>query len=780
MNLAMTLKQLFTDITQEQIPSVRPPAGRAGKIVREGEGKKGCVILLKVPQKNMGNILFQHSNTPLTPLASAHLCAETLRCVGTKPHTQRGTFSIKFKFCVTSIIHKSLLFLIFSFQILSAQNFVFNPHKFGVNLFAGGIDNPRFQFVDIDGDGDNDLFIFDKDEKLWFYRNINGSLRLEPNTTFGVAVGSWFYFVDIDNDGDKDCMTNGNFSEVSLFTNVGSTTSPQFQLTTSALLDTAGNEMYSERFSIPTFADIDGDGDADFFSGGSIGSISYYKNVGSPALPRFAFITSAFGGIIIQGGPGSLPKALHGASGIEFFDVDSNGVLDLFWGDLFNPSLYFLKNNGTKQIPNIALHDSTYPKEDKIKTFGFNFPQHADVDRDGKIDLMISCVFPNVGYDNFMFYKNVGTNAQPLYSLQTKNFIPMIDAGSRSGVAAADFDGDGDIDLCVSSADGAINIYQNNGTQFSPQYSAAPTSVININGDFYLIAASGDLNGDGKPDLVVGNFDGKLKTFLNTSANGLISFSQAPHPLDAFNVGQNAAPCIADIDGDGKLDVLIGNSAGQLLFLKNTGTNTSPSYTSETFFNSIDVGNDAIPFVIDVDKDSVLDLLIGNSEGKIYHYKRTPAATTKFELVTKIFQSIDLKTQSAPCIIDIDGDGDNDLLLGNGKGGLFFYENTTMLSAENKQIVIPTDVALRQNFPNPFNPATTISFSLPTNAFVSLKIFDVLGREIETLINVDMNLGEHFLFWNAANFPSGSYFYRLFVNNKEQHYIVTKVMSLIK
>lgn len=673
----------------------------------------------------------------------------------------------------------TFLLLCCTLQILLSQNFVFNPHKFGTNLFAGGIDNPRFQFVDIDSDGDPDLFIFDKDEKLWFYQNINGSYQLEPNGIPNLQIGSWFRFVDIDNDGDKDCFTNGNFSEVSLYTNVGSPNSLQFQLTSPALTDTSGIELFSERFSIPTFADIDGDGDYDFFSGGSNGSITFYKNIGTPVSPQFTFITSEFGGINIQGGGGSFPKALHGASGIEFFDADSNGVLDLFWGDYFNGSLYFLKNKGTLQNPNISLSDSTYPKEDIINTIGFNIPQHVDVDGDGIIDLMVGCVFPTVDRDNFMFYKNVGTNAQSFYQRQTKNYIPMIDVGSRSTVTSADFDGDGDFDLCVGSAEGTIHIFPNTGTQSNPIFSVQSTFSFNIANNFYLVVTSGDLNSDGKPDLLIGSFDGKLRTFYNTSESGIFSFDQQSHPVTAFSVGQNSAPFLIDIDNDGDHDVLVGNSGGQFIILKNIGTNVSPSYVSETTTELIDVGNDAIPVAIDVDTDGILDILIGNNEGTIHHYKRSPETTNKFVLVTKNFQGLSIKTQSASFFVDIDHDGDVDLFLGNGKGGVFYYEND-LIASVNKNQNIPTTFVLKQNYPNPFNPLTTISFSIPENSFVLLKIFDVLGREVETLINVNMNSGKHSVVWNATNKTSGSYFCRLDVQFQNSTASKTIIMSFIK
>ena len=78
-----------------------------------------------------------------------------------------------------------------------------------------------------------------------------------------------------------------------------------------------------------------------------------------------------------------------------------------------------------------------------------------------------------------------------------------------------------------------------------------------------------------------------------------------------------------------------------------------------------------------------------------------------------------------------------------------------------EQSGLPADYALDQNYPNPFNPATTISFSLPSKSFVSLKVFDALGRVVSTLVLEELPAGTYSRQWNAADLPSGMYFYRL-------------------
>jgi hypothetical protein len=79
----------------------------------------------------------------------------------------------------------------------------------------------------------------------------------------------------------------------------------------------------------------------------------------------------------------------------------------------------------------------------------------------------------------------------------------------------------------------------------------------------------------------------------------------------------------------------------------------------------------------------------------------------------------------------------------------------------NELSLSPSSFVLHQNYPNPFNPSTIISFSIPSRSFVSLRIFDLIGRRVATLINEYQNAGTHFATFNATNLSSGIYFYRL-------------------
>ncbi len=89
---------------------------------------------------------------------------------------------------------------------------------------------------------------------------------------------------------------------------------------------------------------------------------------------------------------------------------------------------------------------------------------------------------------------------------------------------------------------------------------------------------------------------------------------------------------------------------------------------------------------------------------------------------------------------------------------------------------IANSFMLYQNYPNPFNPVTTIKFQIPENTFTSLKIYDVAGKEISTIVNENLSRGEYEYLWNANSFPSGIYFYRL----ETESYTHTRKMILVK
>jgi Concanavalin A-like lectin/glucanases superfamily/Secretion system C-terminal sorting domain len=106
---------------------------------------------------------------------------------------------------------------------------------------------------------------------------------------------------------------------------------------------------------------------------------------------------------------------------------------------------------------------------------------------------------------------------------------------------------------------------------------------------------------------------------------------------------------------------------------------------------------------------------------------------------------------------------------------------TKDLSTLTVTVGLPKTFALDQNFPNPFNPTTTIGYELSANTFVTLKVYDVLGREVATLVNGQQNAGVYKVSLNASDYSSGTYFYRLVaLGSNGQRFVSVKKLVLLK
>ena len=132
----------------------------------------------------------------------------------------------------------------------------------------------------------------------------------------------------------------------------------------------------------------------------------------------------------------------------------------------------------------------------------------------------------------------------------------------------------------------------------------------------------------------------------------------------------------------------------------------------------------------------------------------------------------------------------NDRISQSTADALIFSANGVidLISADNpnpnpvtlEQLTTPEVYSVSQNYPNPFNPATTIEYSIPENASVSLKIYDMLGKEVAQLVNKAQDKGTYIVNWNASSFSSGIYFYRISATGSKGNFTDTKKMILSK
>ncbi len=490
--------------------------------------------------------------------------------------------------------------------------------------------------ADVDGDGDLDLAVAHSGGRLHLLRNGGNGNFTDASANlpqFLYPIGNALVFADVDGDGDDDLVVaclglslllanNG----AGVFTDVtAAQLPPLFQ---SARAVAAG--------------DLDGDGDVDLVLGGGP-----YPSLPLPHSPTIV-LRNLGGGTFQDSSATSLPANSGVATAVALADVDGDGDLDLAVGKEGLPrQLYRNLGNGTfldvsaTNLPGIGALDFT-----NALVFG-------DVDRDGDLDLVCGNDDPVLGGRQNRLFTNDGAGA---FTDATALRLP-IDNEPTKALALGDVDGDLDLDLLVGNRfgnrleqnDGAGRFYDVTASELPT--AAGPTSAL----------ALGDVDGDGDQDLILA---GRSRLFRNdgtgTFADATAQLPPLPQPSTTVVLG--------DVDGDGDLDALFGSFAGpdHNRLLQNDGTGLFTDVTagrlptSSAQTNALALG--------DVDGDGDLDLLCGDgnafvgAQSRLYRNDGTGTFTddTTGHLPTATLETTALE------LVDIDGDGDLDLVLTNG------------------------------------------------------------------------------------------------------------------
>ena len=629
--------------------------------------------------------------------------------------------------------------------------------------FLGGFNKPNPQFVDWNEDGLTDLFVRDQDGRLQYFLN-SGSAD-EPNFEFqtkafqNLDVGQWFTFFDYDHDDDIDLMASPQSPDVTLFENV----SDSLILAVSQLLDDSSVAVHGGQIVIPTIADIDADGWEDLFVGGVSGAVTYYRNLGlTDGLPVYHLETNSFEDILIVWVPGRDDR--HGANALEFYDIDDDEDLDLFWGDYYQPGLFFLENFGTSSDPDIpdSLMIDSYPQNEPVSSAGFNVPRLIDLNSDGAAELFVgvqSGIYGTDFVDNFWYYD---MTVEGDFGLVTKNYFEQIDLISGTIPTLADMDSDGDLDLFIgnefdasnSGWKGDVYFFENIGSAVSPQFEMVDSSYFDEGMGNNMAPAFGDLDGDGDFDALVGDYNGEISFFLNDGSPTEPNFSYQGKFLEIDLAGR-ATPALGDVEGDGDLDLYVGDKNGSVHVWSNEGDPANYNFIkiSDDLFSGENLGLEIALELADFDNDGDLDLLIGNQSGELY--LANPSGSELHQLEQLPHSGLNL----APTIGDMDSDGKMDLIVGSNEGGLQYFSVEEQSVVNNEDFPIMT--RLVSCYPNPFNNTAIFQLSSDVPADSRLIIYDILGRQVD-LIQFSISEGvSSQISWNAENSSSGVYLWHL-------------------
>jgi FG-GAP-like repeat/FG-GAP repeat len=683
--------------------------------------------------------------------------------------------------------------------------------------WGGGLNSAQVNTMDLNEDGEEDLIIFDRmaDLVLTFVRDENEyHYAPEYEILFPEGITNWLLLRDFNGDGRKDIFT-GDVLGVKVYVNKtqpgGQLAWQQFQFFStgfkSPVILTKGNTtkivMQTSYDDLPSIADADGDGDLDIFiMKFQDATIEYHRNNsvenynGSLDSLDFERITNTWGKVRECGcgefafNNSSCPptgKLNHaGGKSLFAFDVDADGDLDMLFSEAECDQLFLFENTSGNDDPIAVVIDSAVPYPGSFSVVNFPAPYYEDLDFDGIKDLLVS---PNLFAREFTetnfkesvwFYKNTGTEAEPTFSAP-QNFLQpeMIDVGDNAVPAFFDIDTDGDQDMFIgcyinnSTSTGSVYFFENTGTASNPEFTFVTDNYRALAGQNFLNIKPmfADMNGDSKADFVFTAQSGtttQLYYIINTGTS-VANFSGSIVPSGFLLSWRDENLAVADVNKDGKLDIIIGKLNGSLEYRKNTGTASAPVYPLENanFLNLSSTVLRQNPSIAtgDLNNDGKDDLIYGDQTGRLTIISKYQEVTDASESRTEIVYNATADDYIAqnlggriwPTVTSLYDTQKPEIVIGNILGGLRILKSrvfTTGLPEETSTPVI-------QVYPNPVSGSQLLTVKVDSPA--ELQLITILGQPVGQ--SVRLMAGEPF---NPALSPQfkGVYLLRFVIRGK--------------
>ena len=664
---------------------------------------------------------------------------------------------------------------------------------------VGGLNCAQYSTLDANNDGLDDLFVFDRvgDVPLVFLAVPDGnSFKYEfsqAHTERMPPLSFWTLLRDYNKDGAMDLFTGfpeNIVSGIKVYKGYYRNDTLLFEqlkfphFIHDVLTFSSGGSftnIYVSNVDIPSLDDIDNDGDLYVLSFGSSGTyVNYYKNtsvergMGSDTLIFFLdescwgnFLESGISSNITLGSDtDECPDALssgdgsprHAGSTLLSLDIDGDRDRDLLVGDLTNFGLTLLTNGGTLQDAFMTDVETSFPSNSlNIDINQFVSAFYLDLDFDGKRDLLAGMNEDNTysAREINWFYKNIGDDDSPQFSFVQNDFLEdqMLEIGQGAYPIFVDLSGDGKMDLLIGNESNngvdfrqsRLYYFQNVGTLDDPIFRLEDDDYLGFSkydAELYAFApAAGDLDGDGDVDLVVGESEGRLFFVENIAQSGSpASFGPEEFNYQGIDGGQYSTPFIVDLDEDGLMDLVVGQRNPELNFYKNQGSVGNPFFDSDRaqFPNTRilgrvrtvpkgigDTGYSA-PFFFKI--DDRFNLISGSNRTGLFWYDDIEGNLyDEFNLIGENIGNLREGNLTNMDMADIDNDGLYEMVVGNRRGGISFYN--TIFEAPVVSSVGEIDKGTYSVFPNPATDFLTID-GIYRPDFINYQIYSVDGKEL--------------------------------------------------